>query len=1318
MAITLQEVLKTDTLEIQRQKFNQVALDIFNTLGGAAQLSVLDVGISDGTVGDPSLYFNNEVTLGIFRPYANSLSFAAGGEKPFSVKPAGGVFYKNLILGYEGIGQLTLSGSPTNLPAGTYILPVDGGSGSGAQVQFDVINYAFTINGGSGYVDGQYLNVSLDGGTGSGATANITVSGIVGTITTPGTGYGDTQFSSVTLTGGSGTGATADLVSSNDGISSVIITSSGQGYLQGDVLSYGSGGFQFTITSTPNQVTSVALTADDSYAIGDTLTADSADLGGLGQNFSISLTNKGFVDTNSIVILSEGIGYLIGDSVSSTNPLSFTVNFTVTGIGDLANITLTPAGQITTSGQITAPRMSLTQNLSVSTAAAGDVISLDGVLVKSNYISTTQTTDLELTTSNPNTKVVIKGRDFAVSDGTTELFSIDNTTGSVTIGGAGGGSGSGSGGISFGTLQIRDNTLENTAAGYNSFGSIVEIDQLSAGAGYYPKTHAGVSLISSASGYLGTANFTVSPWEAIVQGGSDYVDGSYFLVNLYEQTGVTRSFTVVNNGTSAYTITGTDKNGAVSGDNPSITCDAGDSLEFNVNANGHPFYIQSVTAPYSSSSVVPTVLNSGAELGTVRWEPPAPGTYTYVCGIHSAMNGTITVEPANTTGVQADVTISGNTVTSVFITSYGTGYTAGAALVAGYGELGGTLGALNPPPSGFEVTVGNEGVVTGVTIVNGGVDYANGEVITANIAPDYVETITNIIGGSGYAPGFYVNVPLNSAIAAGNIIQALTISSAGTGLTDGIYYGVSLTGGSGSNASADIEIFNGSISSVSLISGGTGYLVGDTLGTGFAGTSLTVSSLVPGAGGGLVVDITVDGTGSITTLDIVDPGTGYGVGDGLSVDVNFDSAGLGSNFSAEIGSTLSGVGWSAEVTQINGSGILIIPADDKLVKVKSTSGFVIPSGDGSERPLDAEVGCIRYNTQSDQYEGFNGTDFVSLGGVRDVDGNTYITAELTAGNDDNTLTFYNDGNNTINVTENYFDFHTLSELRKVDITEGINNEIATYWKAGKAVDPSASSGAIEYIYFEDRLYQVTVAGTLDAVSGPTHTTGAANNGTAELTFVRLVYDSFIMSFGSLDLETQNNLNITSNNITVNTNLSLKNGDTFYKNSGSLGFGLVTSNGDESFFKIEQANSIAKLVVNSDFGSGNTNDIVFTSSELKHIELLYTRNEINRITLVKGSSNLGVLNLYDVTLYSGARVYIVAENITTGEKESVEYSIIDNGINIYTTEYNQISTNPSVPLYTSEVAYNNTMVKMDITIGASVATAEQVVITISKVLIKK
>jgi hypothetical protein len=120
----------------------------------------------------------------------------------------------------------------------------------------------------------------------------------------------------------------------------------------------------------------------------------------------------------------------------------------------------------------------------------------------------------------------------------------------------------------------------------------------------------------------------------------------------------TYNISVGNSGSGAYTMSGTDRNGAVSGSNPTITIHRGDTVNFNVNASGHPFYIKTSGAGTGTTNQVqyPTASGQGTQSGTVTWSPNqrTPSTtggesFKYICQYHSAMQGTINVQSGNRT---------------------------------------------------------------------------------------------------------------------------------------------------------------------------------------------------------------------------------------------------------------------------------------------------------------------------------------------------------------------------------------------------------------------------------------------------------------------------------------------------------------------------------------------------------------------------------------------------------------------------------------------------------------------------------------------
>ena len=93
---------------------------------------------------------------------------------------------------------------------------------------------------------------------------------------------------------------------------------------------------------------------------------------------------------------------------------------------------------------------------------------------------------------------------------------------------------------------------------------------------------------------------------------------------------------------SDYNLSGFDRNGNVSGADPSVTVRVGDTLNFAVNATQHPFYLKTVQET-GTDNLISGATGNGATIGTVSWIPTASGTYYYQCSIHNAMYGTITV---------------------------------------------------------------------------------------------------------------------------------------------------------------------------------------------------------------------------------------------------------------------------------------------------------------------------------------------------------------------------------------------------------------------------------------------------------------------------------------------------------------------------------------------------------------------------------------------------------------------------------------------------------------------------------------------------
>ena len=110
------------------------------------------------------------------------------------------------------------------------------------------------------------------------------------------------------------------------------------------------------------------------------------------------------------------------------------------------------------------------------------------------------------------------------------------------------------------------------------------------------------------------------------------------------ETSSTYSISVSAQSSSNYILSGTDLNGAVNGNDPNITINRGDTINFNVAASGHPFFlIKNSNGGFGADNLIEGVSNNGAENATISWTSLESGTYYYICEYHPSMIGIITV---------------------------------------------------------------------------------------------------------------------------------------------------------------------------------------------------------------------------------------------------------------------------------------------------------------------------------------------------------------------------------------------------------------------------------------------------------------------------------------------------------------------------------------------------------------------------------------------------------------------------------------------------------------------------------------------------
>ena len=321
------QVARTDTFEIQRNKINEISSQLFSITAGGSDLATGNLKIGDGTKLLPSLAFENEPGLGIFRANNGVIGYVSDDKKLFNIGQSSIVSFRDLALQRDIVASLVLENAGTNYDPGFYSnIPLNGGTGEGITTDIEVTAFTGTITeDGEGYISGQYNGISLLGGAGSGTEVSFDVEDIIGDITNSGSAYlpGNYQGVPVVSVSGSGSNATANVIVGGTFSYSGSITNSGSGYTENSYLGvpvYNKPNTTYTITSVSNPGTPPP---DNVYAIngvvqqaltlvrGNTYWFDISDASMLGHPLVFQETNGQILDPSLYSVSTAGVA---GDS--------------------------------------------------------------------------------------------------------------------------------------------------------------------------------------------------------------------------------------------------------------------------------------------------------------------------------------------------------------------------------------------------------------------------------------------------------------------------------------------------------------------------------------------------------------------------------------------------------------------------------------------------------------------------------------------------------------------------------------------------------------------------------------------------------------------------------------------------------------------------------------------------------------------------------------------------------------------------------------------------------------------------------------------
>ena len=358
--------------------------------------------------------------------------------------------------------------------------------------------------------------------------------------------------------------------------------------------------------------------------------------------------------------------------------------------------------------------------------------------------------------------------------------------------------------------------------------------------------------------------------------------------------------------------------------------------------------------------------------------------------------------------------------------------------------------------------------------------------------------------------------------------------------------------------------YGGTGASLSPASGAVVYSTNSSIGFTGVGSS---GQLLVSSGTGVPAWVSpasiTAGTSStaVTATNLAGGSAGYLPYQADTGSTSFIAPGAAGTFLISTGAS-SAPSWAAGQITVGSTAISLGSTSASLagldiLTATGTSNWKIPAGTTGQRPVTPATGMIRYNSTLSSFEGYAAAAWASLGGVKSVDGFTFIIAETSASASNGDLDFYaEDGAGTASTQVGQWNRTNLKDytgtLVGTQTTQNVFNVTATTvnaFGAATALTIGATTGTSTVRNNLTVTGNLTVNGTTTTVNSTTveiqnafvfegatadgfETTLSTVDPTADRTILLPNASDTLVGKATTDTLTNKSINLTSNTLTA------------------------------------------------------------------------------------------------------------------------------------------------------------------------------------------